>query len=121
MKYATCDEFENWLVKSLEKHEVDEKELENYEPSNEEIEEVEAFVEIMSKIVYNYGRLEGLAASAIEFGGVGISLIKQEYSQIQQEIDTGVEVLERYFARIETELEKENENEDDEGRVSGNV
>ena len=100
MRFKSCDECKNWVIGMLEKCEVDESEFEDYEPTEEEVEEANAFEEVMGKIFYNYGRLQGIAESVEEFGGLGYGFAKQECQKIQEEIDIGVEVLERYFERI---------------------
>ena len=72
MRFQTCDECKEWVIGMLEKlDEVDEEELKDYEPTEEEVEEVKAFEEVMGKIFYNYGRLQGIAESVEEFGGLG--------------------------------------------------
>ncbi len=100
MKFQTCDECQKWMIEMLSKCEVDESEFEGYEPTEEEIAEMNAFEEVMGKIFYNYGRLRGIAESVERFGGLGYGFAKQECLKIQEEIDLGVEVLERYFDRI---------------------
>ena len=101
MKFQTCDECKEWVIGMLEKcDEVDEEELKDWEPTEEDIDEMNAFEEVMGNIFYNYGRLQGIAKSVEEFGGLGYGFAKQECLKIQEEIDLGVEVLERYFERI---------------------
>lgn len=100
MRFQSCDECENWVIEMLNKCEVDESEFEDYEPTEEEIAEVKAFEEVIGQIFYNYGRLQGIAKTVEEFGGLGYGFAKQECQKIQEEIDVGVEVLERYFKRI---------------------
>lgn len=100
MKFQNCDECKKWIIGMLEKCEVDESELEDYEPTEEDQAEVKAFEEIIGNIFYNYGRLKGIAKSVEESGGLGYGFALQESQKIQEEIDIGVEVLERYFERI---------------------
>lgn len=100
MKFQTIDECENWMIEMLKKCEVDNEGLEDYEPTEEDLAEIKAFEEVAGKIFYNYGRLEGIAKTVEEFGGLGYSFALQKSLKIQEEIDAGVEVLERYFERI---------------------
>lgn len=100
MKFQTSDECKNWVIGMLEKCEVDESEFEDYEPTEEDLAEVKAFEEVMGQIFFNYGRLQGIAKSVEEFGGLGYGFALQECQKIQEEIDIGVGVLERYFERI---------------------
>lgn len=100
MKFQTSDECQKWILEMLSKCEVDESEFEGYEPTEEEIAEVKAFEQVAGNIFYNYGRLRGIAESVEQFGGLGYGFAKQECLKIQEEIDLGVEVLERYFERI---------------------
>lgn len=51
MKFQRREEFENWVLGMLEKCEVDESELENYEPTEEEVEEAKAFKEVMGQMI----------------------------------------------------------------------
>lgn len=100
MKFQTIDECQNWIIETIEKCEVDDEELEDYEPTEEDLAEIQAFEEIAGKIFYNYGRLEGITKVVEEFGGLGYPFALQKCLRIQEEIDAGVEVLERYFERI---------------------
>lgn len=100
MKFQKSDECQKWIIEMLSKCEVDESEFEDYEPTEEEIAEAKAFEEVVGNIFYNYGRLQGISKSVEEFGGLGYGFTLQGCRKIQEEIDVGVEVLERYFERI---------------------
>lgn len=100
MKFQTAYECENWIIETINKCEVDDEELEDYEPTEEDLAEIKAFEEVAGKIFYNYGRLEGIAKTVEEFGGLGYPFALQKSLKIQEEIDVGVEVLEQYFKRI---------------------
>ncbi len=100
MKFRTCEDFMSWMTGKLEEYEADETDFEDYELTEEDEAEVNAFSEIVGKIAYNYGRLEGIVKAVEEFGGLGYSFAEAKCKEIQQQIDIGVEVIERYFARV---------------------